>query len=363
MTLVAMREIADFYFERFKEDLTTLNIETPEHFPFASDHIPEDISLIQKLVDKGATYSTNDGLYFDTSTFPSYDNFGGASTIDDEHSRIGTNSEKKNPRDFALWKFNEELGYNAPWGKGFPGWHIECSAMSEKYLGQPFDIHTGGIDHIPVHHKNEIAQSEKATDKKYVNYWLHNAHLNMGEEKMAKSGDNFITLKTLIEKSISPLAYRYLLLQSRYNSPMNFSFEALEGAQTAYTNLCKTVSALPEGGSPDKASIEKFGKFIDDDLGTPQALALVFEVLKSDISDADKRATILKFDEVLGLHLDKTAKEEELELPIAVQNLLKEREVAREKKDFARSDAIRSEIAGMGYSLDDTPEGTKVSKK
>ncbi len=363
MTLEAMREIANFYFEKFKEDLQQLNIETPHHFPFASDHIKEDIELIQKLVDKGATYTTSDGVYFDTQSFPSYGELGGAVSTNDEHSRIGLNAEKKNPRDFALWKFNAELGYDAPWGKGFPGWHIECSAMSEKYLGQPFDIHTGGIDHIPVHHNNEIAQSEKANDKKYVNYWLHNAHLNVGEDKMAKSGENFITLVDFVQKGDVPLVYRYLLLTTHYRSPMNFSWEAVNAAGIARKNIIRALWQMPEDGKVDSNFLNQFTSFINDDLGTPQALALIFEVLKSDITDADKKATILKFDEVLGLRLDEKIEEESIEIPIAVQNLLKEREVAREKKDFARSDMLRTEIANLGYHIDDTPDGVKVSKK
>ncbi len=362
-TKEAMRGVADFYFEKFKEDLFALNIELPEYFPFASDHIHEDIELIHKLEEKGATYKTSDGLYFDTSMFPSYGVLGGAVSSDDEHSRIGVNSEKKNPRDFALWKFNDELGYEASWGKGFPGWHIECSAMSEKYLGQPFDIHTGGIDHIPVHHNNEIAQSEMANGKKYVNYWLHNAHLNLGDEKMAKSGDNFITLKTLVEKYDAPLVYRYLLLTVHYRSPMNFSHEAINAAGIARKNIIRSLRGMPVGGKVDENFKERFTQYINDDLGTPQALALVYEILKSDISDASKKATILEFDKVLGLKLDEVITEEVIEIPIAVQNLLKEREIARAQKDFDRSDQLRSDIAELGYLLEDSKDGAKVTKK
>jgi len=363
-TREAMREVADFYFGKFKEDLEALNIKTPEHFPFASDHIKEDIDLIQKLVEKGATYKISDGLYFDTSTFPDYGALGGIAQEDGEHSRIGLNTEKKSSRDFALWKFNEELGYEAPWGKGFPGWHIECSAMSEKYLGQPFDIHTGGIDHIPVHHNNEIAQSEKANDKPYALFWLHNAHLNIGEEKMAKSGENFITLRTLAEHGDSPLTYRYLLLTSHYRTPMNFSWEALKASGEARKKILETLSGIEDDGKVNQEYKNKFTDFINDDLGTPQALALIFEVLKSTIPDANKKATILEFDKVLGIKLDeKVLSEVLIEVPIAIKNLLTERELARSKKDFARADALRGEIEDLGYKVLDSESGAEVLKK
>ncbi|MDO8492242.1 MAG: cysteine--tRNA ligase [bacterium] len=367
LTMEAMRELADFYFEGFKEDLKSLNIEFPEKFPFASDHIEEQKGLIQKLLDKEFAYAISDGIYFDTSKDKNYGKLGGSVSNTEEHSRIGLNAEKKNPRDFALWKFSNELGYEASWGKGFPGWHIECSAMSMKYLGETFDVHTGGIDLSTTHHNNEIAQSENATDKPFVNYWLHNAFVNFNDEKMAKSAGTFIKLKDLIEMGYPPLAYRYLLLNSHYRSPMNFSYIAMDGATNAIQKIIKDLSDLPPDGKINKEYEEKFTNFINDDLATAQALALVFEVLKSDIAPADKLTTILKFDEVLGLDLYRciatNQEEKNIEIPIAVQNLVAEREIARKNKKFETADLLRNEIASLGYIVEDAESGPKVSKK
>lgn len=357
LTLKAMREVADFYFEKFKEDLQSLNIQTPHNFPFASDHIQEDIDMIMNLSEKGFTYQTSDGIYFDTSKFPEYGKLGNIKSSDALESRIGENPEKKSPRDFAVWKFNSNMGYDAPFGKGFPGWHIECSSMSIKYLGPEFDIHTGGIDHIPVHHNNEIAQAVCA-GYPYAKYWMHNAHLNIGEAKMAKSGENFITLKTLQEKNIDPLALRYVFLTARYSSPLQFSWETLEGADSAIKRLREKISSLPEGGQVTETD---FNKLINDDLDTPKALALIWDILKEEtISPADKKATILDFDKVLGLSLDKI---ETFEIPEGVRNLVTERDMARADKDFAKSDELRKKIESFGFEVKDGPEGTIVSPK
>ncbi|MFZ2522590.1 MAG: cysteine--tRNA ligase [Minisyncoccia bacterium] len=357
-TLPAMREVANLYFERFKEDLVNLNIELPDKFPFASDYIKEDIELVQILVDKSMTYTISDGIYFDTKKFPHYGKLGNVNIDGSEHSRIGLNLEKNSPQDFALWKFSEGLGFDAPFGKGFPGWHIECSAMARKYLGQPFDVHTGGIDHIPVHHNNEIAQSESAYDVPLANYWLHNAHLKMGEEKMAKSGGNFVKLKTLREKNIDPIALKYVFLSARYSSPLQFSLEALEGAQSAINKLREKVVSLPNGGKIVKTD---FQKYINDDLDTPSALALVWEILKNEkVADEDKKATTLDFDRVLGLRLDQI---ETYEIPDEVTNFVKEREDARERKDFTKSDELREKIESLGFVVKDTEKGPLVSPK
>ncbi len=253
------------------------------------------------------------------------------------------------------------MGYDAPFGKGFPGWHIECSAMSIKYLGSEFDIHTGGIDHVPVHHNNEIAQSVCA-GYPYAKYWLHNAHLNMatenGSEKMAKSGGNFIKLSTLREKNINPLALRYVFLGARYSSPLQFSWEALEGSETALKKLKEKISSLPNNGEKIETN---FNENINDDFDTPKVLALIWDILKDEnVSDQDKKATILDFDKILGLELDKV---ETFEISENVQNLIKERDLARENKDFAKSDEIRKEIESMGFIVMDTPSGTKISPK
>jgi len=359
LTLQAMREVADFYFEKFKEDLKSLNIETPEHFPFASDHIKEDIELVSKLEQGGFTYKTSDGLYFDIKKFPEYGKLGNVKISDDTESRIGVNPEKRNSQDFAVWKFNSELGYDAPFGKGFPGWHIECSAMSVKYLGPEFDIHTGGIDHIPVHHNNEIAQSVCAGDP-YAKYWMHNAHLNIatenGSDKMAKSGGNFITLGTLKEKKIDPLALRYVFLGARYSTPLSFSWETLEGAETALNRIRQKISKLPDGGVVAQTD---FLKFINDDLDTPKALALISEILNSEsILDEDKKETILHMDAVLGLEIGKITN---VVIPDLVVTLMQERNIARTNKDFEKSDELRKQIEALGYEIKDTKDGTEIT--
>lgn len=357
LTLEAMREVAGFYFTEFRNDLKSLNIESAEEYPFASDHIRENIELIQKLFDGEYLYKTSDGIYFDTSKFPNYGKLGNIKISDDVESRIGSNPEKKNQRDFAVWKFNEELGYEASFGKGFPGWHIECSSMSVKYLGAEFDVHTGGIDHIPVHHNNEIAQAVCA-GYPYARYWLHNAHLNIGEDKMAKSGDNFITLRTLQEKKIDPIALRYVFLGARYSSPLQFSWETLSGAENALKRLREKISTLPDGG---KVAQTDFNLIINDDLDTPRALALVWDILKEEkIDDADKKATILDFDRVLGLNLNEKVT---IEIPENVQNLIIERDMARADKNFTKSDELRQKIEDFGFEVKDTPEGTRVSPK
>jgi len=361
LTLEAMKEVANFYFETFKKDLLALNIEMPHEFPFASDNIKEDIELIQKIIDKGFTYNISDGIYFDTSKFPGYGKLGNIPVPDDEHSRIGLNPEKKNSRDFALWKFNDKLGFDAPFGKGFPGWHIECTAMSVKYLGPEFDIHTGGIDHIPVHHNNEIAQAE-AVGYPYSHYWMHNAFINIESGKMAKSEENFIKLETLREKSLDPLAYRYLLLTAQYSSPLQFSWEALEGAQTALKNLRSFVSFFLEGEKPRievmKNYENEFLSYINNDLDTAKALAYIWQIVKdNNISQDERKYLIKKFDKVLGLELDKF---ENLGVPGNVQSLMIERNQARNDKNFEKSDELRKKIESFGFEVKDTPEGSII---
>lgn len=361
LTLAGMKELALFYEERFIDDLKELNIEIPEHLPRASEHIEEELALIRKLEEKGFVYKTSDGLYFDTTKDPEYGKLGNIK-FDNTESRVAVNTEKKNQRDFALWKFNNEIGFPSPWGQGFPGWHIECSAMSMKYLGETFDIHTGGIDHIPVHHNNEIAQSQSATGKEYVKFWLHNAFVNIeGGKKMAKSEDNFLKLSTLEENNISPISYRYWLLGARYNSPMNFSLEALQGAQNAYEKLKNRLADIEDGGKVDKKILEKFTDYINDDLDTPKALALVWEILSdSKFNDTDKKATILQMDKVLGLKL---GEHDRVAIPENIREFAREREIARENKDWSKSDELRKEIEKAGFEVKDTPEGQKISKK
>jgi len=369
LTLANMRELAEFYTEKFNEDIRNLNIQTPSGQYFASDYVKEDIELIQKLEHNGFAYQISDGIYFDTAKMPDYGVLRGPKgqkeTKDELKGRIAENSEKKNPEDFALWKFDPTIGFPSPWGTGFPGWHIECSAMGMKFLGEQFDIHTGGIDHIPVHHTNEIAQSESATGKKpFVKYWLHHEFVDTGGEKMAKSEDNFLQLRTLIEKGINPITYRFWLLMANYHTKTNFSWEALEASETALKRLYGLYMELGnEVGTVNAEYQEKFKNYLFDDLDTPRALALVWSLVKDDnVSKADRKATILDFDKVLSLGFADLKVAEEVIVPDEVKKLAEEREVARKNKDWAKSDEIRGATAGMGWNIEDTSSGPKITK-
>lgn len=367
LNLKNMRELAEFYTERFKEDIQKLNIQMPNELCFASDYIKEDIELIQKLEAKGYAYKTSDGIYFDTEKFPDYGKLMGKENLKQDvlEARIVENTEKKNPIDFALWKFDPKLGFESPFGLGFPGWHIECSAMGIKFLGEQFDIHTGGIDHIPVHHTNEIAQSECATGKTpFVKFWMHHEFVDTGGQKMAKSGDNFLRLETLTEKNILPITYRFWLLMANYHTKMNFSWEALEASQVALKRLYNLYNELGEEiGEVDMTYKQKFEMHLADDLDTPRALTVLWDLIKNnDISNADKKATVLDFDKVLGLGFEKLTKETEEVIPEEILNLVKEREEARKNKDFKKSDDLRNEINQLGYEVKDKEEGQKVSK-
>jgi len=363
LTLKNMRWLAEFYTEKFKEDLKMLNIEMPEKMPFASDYIKEDIKLMKKLEDKGYTYKTSDGIYFDISRMPNYGVLWGGKRIHDEdETRIAKNQEKKNPEDFALWKFNEKIGFPSPWGQGFPGWHIECSAMGIKLLGEQFDIHTGGVDHIPTHHTNEIAQSECATGKKpFVKFWLHNEWVLFDNKKMAKSDNNFLKLGSIIERKINPIAYRFWLLMANYGTKMNFNWEALEGADTALKRLYRLYVELDKRvGKVDREYQKKFQEYIEDDLNTPEALSLLWILMKDGgISSADKKATILDFDKVLGLGFENL---KEKKIPREIKKFAEEREKARKNKDFKKSDKLRQKINSLGYEIKDSSEGYKISK-
>jgi cysteinyl-tRNA synthetase len=373
LTLEAMKEVAMFYENAFKDDLKALNILEPTAFPRASEHINEDIELIKTLSDKGFIYETSDGLYFDVSKFSEYGKLGGLTEefkkkIDSHFERIKENSEKRNPRDFAVWKKNDLLGWHNPVvkdpnQKGFPGWHIECSAMSMKYLGQTFDIHTGGIDHIPVHHNNEIAQSESATGIPFARYWMHGNFLNIDSEKISKSLGNDIYLKSIVEKGISPVAYRYWLLTANYRTEVNFSWESIEASASALKRLIDELSELPEDGSEIPEYKEKFSSFINDDLNMPKALALVWELLKDTTrAAADKRATILCFDKVFGLNLThEIHQKNNLKIPPHVLELIDKRDAARKEKNWSESDRLRTEIASAGFEIKDVGERQIIS--
>ncbi|KKR79881.1 MAG: Cysteine-tRNA ligase [Candidatus Nomurabacteria bacterium GW2011_GWA2_40_9] len=363
LTLQNMREMAEFYTEKFNHDLERLNIEMPDGQYFASDYVAEDIALIQRLEEKGYTYKTSDGIYFDTEKCADYGKLIGKEILewDIEGARITQTGEKKRPIDFALWKLDSKLGYESPFGKGFPGWHIECSAMGIKFLGEQFDIHTGGIDHIPIHHTNEIAQSESATGKKpFVRFWMHHEFIDTGGNKMAKSEGNFLRLDTLIEKGISPITYRFWLLMASYHTKMNFSFEALEASEIALKRLYRLYNQLGEEmGKTDENYKQKFKERIENDLDTSRALSLLWDLIKDEnILNANKKATILDFDRVLGLNFSAQGGPvsgwENEPIPNAIQLLVTERENARKNKNFQKSDALRKEINDLGYEVKDS---------
>ncbi|MGC9048859.1 MAG: cysteine--tRNA ligase [Patescibacteria group bacterium] len=361
------QEIANFYTQVFRRNLKDLNIIEPNIWCKATGHIKEQIDLIKKLERKGFTYKIDDGIYFDTSKLKDY---GKLAKLDLVGLRAGARIEvvagKKNPTDFALWKFSPKdkkrlQEWPSPWGIGFPGWHIECAAMSIKYLGIPFDIHCGGIDHIPIHHTNEIAEAEAAYDKKFVNYWLHGEFLLLDKEKMAKSAGEFITLEKLTDKGFNPLAYRYLCLITHYRSQLNFFWDALEAAQNALNNLYQTISTFkaPYKNAPEYE--QKFLEAINDDLDIPRALAITWDLVKSNLPNSTKIASLFKFDKVLGLKL-REFWESARKIPKNVLRLIEQREVARKKQDFQKADQLRKKIKEKGYLIEDTANGPVIKK-
>ncbi|HKK54398.1 MAG TPA: cysteine--tRNA ligase [Patescibacteria group bacterium] len=363
-------EIADYYFKAFVEDLKYLNIIEPNKWYKATGTIKEQINLIKILEEKGYTYEISDGIYFDTSKVGDYNKLSKQKLEDlKDGARVEKNQEKRNITDFALWKFSpqdkkRQMEWQSPWGLGFPGWHIECSTMSLKGLGKQLDIHCGGMDHINVHHTNEIAQSEAATGHKFFNYWLHGAFMNIaGGKKMAKSENNFLTLqKALLDKNINPLAFRLAALQVHYRKPMEYSPDIIDNAYSALKALYQRVQDLEsEIGRVSIDYKDKFITYINNDLNTAQALALAQTLLRDkDLSKADKLATILDFDKFLGLdikkHVDKG-------VPRVVEELAKKRQIARKEKDFAEADNLRKEIVKLGYEIKDGDDGYKLKKK
>ena len=352
-------EIADFYTKAFKEDLIDLNIQMPHKWIKATDCIKEQINFVRKLEKKGLTYQTSDGIYFDTAKYPDYAKLAKLNLEGQkEGARVEVNSEKKNSTDFALWKFSpsgskRQMEWNSPWGKGFPGWHLECSAISLKALGKEFDIHTGGIDHIPVHHTNERAQNWGLTGIESVKWWVHGEFLIINEGKMAKSEGNFITLQTLKDKGFNPLAYRYFVLQAHYRSKLNFSWVALEAAQTGYDNLVREISSLDKPTMACQNCLGRFTNAVNDDLNTSEALAIVQEFLKSNKASGKKRRTIMELDKVLGLDLNQY--KQTRVLSAEAKKLIDERQEARRNKDFQRSDELRLKLAEAGVKIRDLP--------
>ncbi|MFA4819226.1 MAG: cysteine--tRNA ligase [Patescibacteria group bacterium] len=356
-------QLADEYTKLFQENLRELNILPPDIWCRATDHINEQIKLIATLEQKGFTYKTSDGVYFNTARLTDY---GKLAQLDikglKSGARVEANPEKKSATDFALWKFSppgqkRQMEWSSPWGVGFPGWHIECSAMSMKYLGETFDIHCGGIDHIPVHHTNEIAQSEAVTGKPLAKYWLHGEFLIINDQRMGKSEGNLITPESLKEKGLGPLAYRYFTYLAHYRSPLNLSLTALEGAQKAWQNLQAKVAMLPAAKGSCAEFEEKFLQAVNDDLNMPQALAIVWQMLKSDCPEEAKKASLIKFDKVLALGLKNI---KPLKVPANVKKLLAERETARQNKNWQRADELREVITQQGFKVDDTEAGPVI---
>ncbi len=366
----SLEDFTQFYSKEFFRDLEDLNIEPADIYPKATEHIPEMVNIINTLVDKHCAYKSTDGsIYFDIEKFNNYGQL--AHLKKDElkeggSERIKTDDyTKDNVQDFALWKAWDKNDGDVFWenelGKGRPGWHIECSAMSMKYLGPSFDIHTGGIDLIFPHHENEIAQSECATGKPFVKYWMHNGWLMVDGKKMSKSLNNFYTLRDIEKKGFSPLVYRYLVLQNHYRTPLNFTWDSLGAAQNGLEHLQSKYLELGEKtGLIDQEYKNKFRQAMDNDLETPQALAFVWDLLKNQaVSNADKKATILDFNKVLGLGLSKL---KEIEISAEIQKLIDEREIARQNKDFQKSDELRQQINNLGFEIKDTSVGPKISR-
>lgn len=370
---VSLKELTQKYETIFFDDLARLNIEQANFSPRATEHIDDMVAIIKILLDKGLAYSAKDGIYFSISKSKNYGNLVGLK-IDStkQEARIANDEyDKENPQDFALWKFwtpaDGEVFWQTDIGKGRPGWHIECSAMSVKYLGQPFDIHTGGVDLIFPHHTNEIAQSEGVTDgEPLANYFLHNGHIMIENAKMAKSAGNFITLADIEAKGISPLSYRYWLLTAHYRTLANFTWEALAGADQAMKRLVNALAEIIEtDGRSDASFLQKSAEALSDDLNTSKVLALIWEILKnSTLREADKKATIFEIDAILGLNLKKQVEDlssRSVEAPEEVKHLLSERENARKEANWDESDSIRQKISELGWKIEDGPTGPELS--
>ncbi len=357
-------EIALFFEEKFFDDMKSLNIIKPNIVCRATDHIQEQIGYIEEIEARGYTYSTSDGIYFDSTKLNDY---GYLARLDVSGLQAGKRvdtAEKRSTTDFALWKFSGEsrrqMEWQSPWGLGFPGWHIECSAMAEKYLGPLFDIHAGGEDHIPVHHSNEIAQCQARHDTRMANYWMHGYFLRLEKEKISKSGRS-ILLKTLMEKEYPPLAYRYLVLTSHYRNTLNFTWPSLDAAHKALSRLIRLMAAWPEGGTVSKEYQHKFFKCLGNDLNTPQAMAVLWGLVQDNaISEANRKATILCFDQVFGLNLGELPQAESI--PPEITLLAEKRQQARYQKDWDESDHLRNVIAKLGYTVEDLSAGFKLTR-
>ena len=367
-------DIAEYYTKAFLEDLDLLNIQKPHTIPKATEHIPEMIDMIQKLEKASYTYRTSDGIYYDTKKFSNYTNLAQLTVDKLQAGKRVSMREKKNITDFALWKFSNpkekrQMEWDSPWGRGFPGWHIECSAMSMKYLGDTLDIHCGGKDHIPIHHTNEIAQSEGVTGKTFARFWMHGNFLVETKNKMSKSSGEFLTLARLKEKGYSALDYRFLLLQVHYRKDLSFHLDSLDAAKSglahiyAHLRKWKDVELIEKLSNSGKKYKILFEEAICNDLNIPQALALFSDVLRSsDLQVGEKKFLALKFDKIFGLNFQKEMKKQtEIQnLDDEIKLIIKDRDQARKTKNWQKSDELRHELEKKGYKVLDTKEGTKV---
>ena len=371
-------DIAKFYEAKFWQDYDALHCTRPTIISRATAHIGEMIALVKTLEEKGYTYRTSDGIYYDTSKFDRYDALVGHARITGLQggARVEMSDEKRNPTDFALWKFSpkdkkRQMEWDSPWGVGFPGWHVECSAMAMKYLGNTLDIHCGGIDHVTIHHTNEIAQSEAATGQKYVNYWVHGEFLILRSGKMSKSGGTFVTVDVLKEKGYEPLAYRYLCLGAHYRTQLEFSYESMDSAAKSLKNLRALCQQIKQQAGTAQETFKsqqwkkKFVAAMEDDLNAPKALALTWEAARTDELTAAEKLFFLQFaDTILALDLWKEPKADSVTaIPPEVQALVDARAAARTAKDWKKSDELREAISQAGYQVKDTPKGQEVTKK
>ncbi len=369
-------DIAAFYTKAFFKDEEDLNIIRPDIVCKATDHIQDMINLIKVLEEKGHTYTAGGNVYFSIDTIPDYGKLAGQSQ-DEKMSgaRIAVDGNKRNPKDFVLWFTNSKFGeqammWDSPWGRGYPGWHIECSAMSMKYLGPHFDIHCGGIDAIPVHHTNEIAQSEAATGSKWVNYWCHGEFLLNDKGKMSKSSGEFLTLPVVVSHGYNALDYRYFCLSGHYRTQLKFSWEALDHAKAAREKLVTIVASLKKNepsrelGKKAESYYDSFSSAMNNDLRAPEALAQMWLMLKdNDVNDCEKLSLLYSFDRILGLGLDKIeAKKDEKVGSDEDWKLVEERAFAKKNKDWARADEIRAELLRRGFIVKDTPSGAILEK-
>ena len=365
-------EIANHYTQLFFEDLTSLNIQTPEVVCKATEHIKEMLAYVEELVEKGYAYETSTAIYFDISKLEQYPVLSNLNLEEQKAgARIEVDPEKRNPYDFALWikaPENHLMKWDSPWGPSYPGWHIECSAMGRKYLGEQFDIHTGGIDLVPTHHENEIAQSKGVCGKIPANYWMHGEYLLINGGKMSKSLGNVYRIQDLIEKGYHPLVYKLFSYSCHYKNKLNFTWEGIQAAAKSLERLKNGYQAHLEGKDEIADTMvneyeERFHQAINDDLNMPLAMGVVWEVVRNEKKSPMLAKLLLKFDSVLGLEIEKETKQDKEEIPQEILDLVEERKQARKNKDWAKSDELRDVIQQKGYDIKDTKEGTEIKKK